>query len=44
MTEVWGHSARASMFGEPSEDDGWIDFVDAEKLRRFLVKGGRPLR
>lgn len=28
---------------EPDEEDGWIDYIDSEKLIDFLRKGGVPL-
>ncbi len=29
--------------GDEADDEGWIDYVDSEKLIKFLRKGGNPL-
>ena len=32
------------MFAGDADEDGWIDFIDDEKLIAFLKKGQSPLR
>ena len=35
---------KSEMFeSDGDDDDGWIDYVDSEKLVKFLRKGGNPL-